>query len=213
MSGYPDHARRGPPPHRGHCCNLSGIYLSEDVAYSGLRRAPRRVASLVHKDSRQKGPGDVPGYGARCGHRPAIQRPPRSANGGYACGVVAEGVDGVAAVRLLIPPPLDQWMTLRGDGQSARLMKGETLVGEASSAEVDLQLPFVQRSHRLARLWSATWDSTLSHSISASAVVLFSLIWRELTHIAMPEISFELLVPRVGCRAPEARSRPDAPFS
>lgn len=67
--------------------------------------------------------------------------PPHSANGGYACGVVAEGIDGVAAVRLRVPPPLDQPMTLDGDGESARLTDRETLVGEARSAELDLQRP------------------------------------------------------------------------
>lgn len=67
--------------------------------------------------------------------------PPGSANGGYACGVVAEGVDGVASVRLFVPPPLDQPMTLDGDGEIATLADGQTLVGEARSAELSLSVP------------------------------------------------------------------------
>jgi len=67
--------------------------------------------------------------------------PPESANGGYAAGVVAEGVDGVATVTLRIPPPLDTSMLLRGDGASSALMLGDELVGEATASELDLEVP------------------------------------------------------------------------
>lgn len=67
--------------------------------------------------------------------------PPQSANGGYAAGVVAEGIDGAAAVTLRLPPPLDTPMTLTGDGSVSALMDGERLIGEAIAADLDLVVP------------------------------------------------------------------------
>jgi hypothetical protein len=34
--------------------------------------------------------------------------PPKSANGGYICGLLAAHIDGHAEITLLAPPPLDQ---------------------------------------------------------------------------------------------------------
>lgn len=67
--------------------------------------------------------------------------PADSGNGGYVAGVVAEGVDGPAASTLRIPPPLGRPLRLDADGTSSRLVDGETLVAEAESAEVDLDIP------------------------------------------------------------------------
>lgn len=67
--------------------------------------------------------------------------PPNSANGGYACGLVAEGVDGIASVTLRVPPPLDSPMELIGDGVQSRLMDGDVLVGEAKLAALDMAAP------------------------------------------------------------------------
>ena len=67
--------------------------------------------------------------------------PPASANGGYACGVVAETVEGTAMVTLRVPPPLDHPMTLRGDGVTGRLSDGGQLVAEARSAALDIEVP------------------------------------------------------------------------
>ena len=67
--------------------------------------------------------------------------PADSGNGGYAAGVVAEGIEGTAAVSLRVPPPLDTPMTLIGDGAGSRLMHGSVLVGEASSATLNLVVP------------------------------------------------------------------------
>lgn len=67
--------------------------------------------------------------------------PPQSANGGYAAGVVAEGVEGVSTVTLRIPPPLDTPMILHGDGAESSLTHGELLVGEGISSDLDLAVP------------------------------------------------------------------------
>jgi hypothetical protein len=61
--------------------------------------------------------------------------PADSANGGYACGLIARSVDGAAVVTLRSPPPLG--VTLRvADG---RVWDGDTLVAEVAPAQVDLE--------------------------------------------------------------------------
>ena len=67
--------------------------------------------------------------------------PPESGNGGYSCGVLAEGVSGVATVTLRLPPPLDRPLTLGGDGEQSRLSDGENIVGEATRSTLDLEVP------------------------------------------------------------------------
>lgn len=67
--------------------------------------------------------------------------PPESANGGYAAGVVAEGVEGVSTVTLRVPPPLDTPMTLASDGTESSLTHGELLVGEGKGSDLDLAVP------------------------------------------------------------------------
>jgi hypothetical protein len=67
--------------------------------------------------------------------------PPQSGNGGYTCGVVAEGVSGVATVTLRLPPPLDRPLTLTGDEEQSRLTDGENIVGEATQSTLDLEVP------------------------------------------------------------------------
>ncbi|HEX6145779.1 MAG TPA: hypothetical protein VF083_03310 [Acidimicrobiia bacterium] len=67
--------------------------------------------------------------------------PPESGNGGYSCGVVAEGVSGVATVTLRLPPPLDRPLTLSGDGEQSTLTDGESIVGEAARSTLDLEVP------------------------------------------------------------------------
>lgn len=67
--------------------------------------------------------------------------PPDSANGGYACGLLAEVIEGVATARLRVPPPLDRPMSIQGDGSFSRLLDGEVVVGEATSDELELSVP------------------------------------------------------------------------
>jgi len=75
------------------------------------------------------------------GDRVVIDRrfrgPPNSAQGGYACGLVAERIEGpAAAVSLRLPPPLDRPLELRaGDDGTAALLDGEAVVAEGTAAE------------------------------------------------------------------------------
>jgi hypothetical protein len=67
--------------------------------------------------------------------------PPDSANGGYACGLVAGVLGGVAEVTLRLPPPLDRELDVhRADGR-IEIRDGETLVAEAGPVELDLDVP------------------------------------------------------------------------
>jgi len=72
---------------------------------------------------------------------PRFRGPPNSANGGYACGVVGEGIDGIATATLRRPPPLDVPLSLVGDSEHVRLMDGEDLVGEAVPDSLDIVVP------------------------------------------------------------------------
>ncbi|MGI9609390.1 MAG: hypothetical protein ACR2NL_03750 [Acidimicrobiia bacterium] len=70
-----------------------------------------------------------------------FQGPPTSGNGGYVCGVLAEGVRGTATVTLRMPPPLGVGMTLSGDGSTSQLRHGDALIGEAHVDTLDLAIP------------------------------------------------------------------------
>ncbi len=61
--------------------------------------------------------------------------PSESGNGGYSAGIVADNVPFPAEVTLRKPPPLDHPMRLFVEGDTARLLDGETLVIEARQAE------------------------------------------------------------------------------
>ncbi|HSJ65471.1 MAG TPA: hypothetical protein VK922_16380 [Gemmatimonadaceae bacterium] len=67
--------------------------------------------------------------------------PPRSANGGYACGVIAGPIGSPATVRLFAPPPLDTEMRLEIDGDATRLRHGDTLIGAGRRSGLDLAPP------------------------------------------------------------------------
>ena len=72
---------------------------------------------------------------------PRFRGPPNSANGGYACGVLAEDIGGVATATLRRPPPLDVPLSLVGDRRQMRLMDGDDLVGEAMNDTLDVLVP------------------------------------------------------------------------
>ncbi len=67
--------------------------------------------------------------------------PERSANGGYACGVIAELVGAeVVEVTLLRPPPLDVELVVeRSDGGHVRVLHAGELVAEARPARLELE--------------------------------------------------------------------------
>jgi hypothetical protein len=67
--------------------------------------------------------------------------PPDSANGGYACGLVAGILGGVAEVTLRRPPPLDRELdVVREDGR-VEIREGEALVAEAVQVTLGVDVP------------------------------------------------------------------------
>ena len=68
--------------------------------------------------------------------------PPGSGNGGYTCGALAAFVEGPATVRLFVPPPLDKPLSVsRAEDGIVTAHDGETLVGRATPASLELELP------------------------------------------------------------------------
>ncbi|MCA9875000.1 MAG: hypothetical protein KC441_15130 [Anaerolineales bacterium] len=70
-----------------------------------------------------------------------FQGPPRSSNGGYACGLTASRLKGTITVRLKAPPPLETDLRLESDADKARLFNGTSLIAEAQRANLDLSVP------------------------------------------------------------------------
>jgi hypothetical protein len=67
--------------------------------------------------------------------------PNQSGNGGYTCGLVARFVAGPAEVTLRLPPPLERPLDVVRDGDTVRVVDGDTLVAEAKPAAVELESP------------------------------------------------------------------------
>ena len=72
--------------------------------------------------------------------------PPKSANGGYASGVLASGLaaagyTGAVEASLHSPPPLDHALTLGATVEAASLMDGDTKVGSAKAVDLSLEVP------------------------------------------------------------------------
>lgn len=68
--------------------------------------------------------------------------PPGSANGGYACGVTAEPLRGIAVeVTLRRPPPLERPLTRAVSTDGVELRDGDEVVATARESELDLELP------------------------------------------------------------------------
>jgi hypothetical protein len=89
--------------------------------------------------------------------------PPRSGNGGYVCGRIAAALPGPAAVRLKLPPPLEQPMQLRRVGDAVQLLHEERVVGEARSTVLDLSPP-VAPSYAQAEQASAGYTGFGDHA-------------------------------------------------
>jgi hypothetical protein len=67
--------------------------------------------------------------------------PPDSGNGGYACGLVAGLLGGVAEVTLRLPPPLDRELEVVRDDSRVEVRDGGALVAEAEPGEVEVDVP------------------------------------------------------------------------
>jgi hypothetical protein len=73
---------------------------------------------------------------------PRFRGPPHSANGGYACAMAAQFIEGPAEVTLRAPPPLERPLSMaRGSEGAVRLFDEGALVAEAHPTVVDREVP------------------------------------------------------------------------
>lgn len=82
---------------------------------------------------------------------PRFRGPPRSGNGGYACGLTARRLEGTTTVRLKVPPPLETDLRLESQTDQARLFSGNSLVAEARLSELDVSPPDAPSYEQAAR--------------------------------------------------------------
>lgn len=89
--------------------------------------------------------------------------PPRSGNGGYACGITAAVFDGPAEVSLRLPPPLDRPLVLTSADNKATLRDGDAVVADAveTTAPLDTPEPITLDEARAA---TATFDVAAYHA-------------------------------------------------
>jgi hypothetical protein len=67
--------------------------------------------------------------------------PQASANGGYACGVLARHIGNSAVVNLRKPPPLDRQLRLAAQSGVTQLLDGEEVVADGEPEEVTIEVP------------------------------------------------------------------------
>jgi hypothetical protein len=84
--------------------------------------------------------------------------PPGSANGGYACGIVAKMMDGPAKVRLQRPVPLDTELVLEHDGDAIQLRHGDLTIAMATAGEVKCVPPSAPTLDAARRAGGASTD-------------------------------------------------------
>ncbi|HNP84844.1 MAG TPA: hypothetical protein PKK78_01830 [Kouleothrix sp.] len=89
--------------------------------------------------------------------------PSQSGNGGYVCGRIARHIPGAAAVRLMLPPPLETEMRMEADADVVRLLHGDVLVGEACPTVLDVSPPAVP-SFAAAQRASEAYLGFIAHS-------------------------------------------------
>ena len=73
--------------------------------------------------------------------------PPKSANGGYVCGLLAAHIDGDAEITLLAPPPLGQRLEIVAGEREVELRKEKTKFAVGRRARIDIpEIPIVDFS-------------------------------------------------------------------
>jgi len=87
--------------------------------------------------------------------------PAASANGGYACAMAAQWLDGPAEVTLRVPPPLGRTLTVDRDEQGVSLLDGDVVVAQArpTTAAVDVAAP-VSLADAERAAWRYPWRDT-----------------------------------------------------
>jgi hypothetical protein len=86
--------------------------------------------------------------------------PPKSANGGYVCGLLAAHIDGDAEITLQAPPPLDQRLDVVATGaHGVELRKDETALATGRRVRIDVpEIPIVDFSEAEAAVRRSPYD-------------------------------------------------------
>lgn len=92
---------------------------------------------------------------------PRFCGPPRSANGGYACGLLAAHIEGDAEITLLAPPPLGQRLDIVVGEGGLELRKDETILARGRSVLIDVpQIPRVSLSDAQDAFRRSSYDES-----------------------------------------------------
>ncbi len=67
--------------------------------------------------------------------------PPKSANGGYTCGILAKKLEGIAEITLRKPPPLNKTLQIQVEDRGLKLVDGDLLIATAKSGEIEFSAP------------------------------------------------------------------------
>ena len=181
-----------PPCRRGAANEHGGYPARAGSAWCSRRRCSGSLCrASLHGLRQERPPRDrrpVTPEPVVIGHR--FNGPPSSANGGYACGVVADAIGSAARVSLRAPPPLEVPLTLEQEDGTTKLLDGDTLIAEgvadAPTAE-PADAPSLAEARAGRRAVSGSRSLRCTSSRPASSAARFA--------------------PRTGCRSSPGRSR------
>jgi hypothetical protein len=78
--------------------------------------------------------------------------PPHTSNGGYACGVMANFIDGAAEVTLRRPPPVDKLLEIEKTRDDEFILYDEKgIIAEATSTKLEIDVPsppYFEEAHK-----------------------------------------------------------------
>ena len=87
--------------------------------------------------------------------------PPKSANGGYVCGLLAAYIDGNAEITLLAPPPLGQRLDIVASQKGVELRKDETTLAIGRKFHIDVsEIPIAGFSEAQEAVRRSPYDAS-----------------------------------------------------
>ena len=87
--------------------------------------------------------------------------PPKSANGGYVCGLLANYIEGSAEVTLMAPPPLGERLDVLESEHGAELRKDGTVLAKGRGIQIDLpEIPSVDFSEAEDAILRSRYDES-----------------------------------------------------